>query len=179
MVGSPNYVRGIYNGSTVSTPGSMEVTKLFMQYYQSVSTTTILQPIGCGSDHCSFVPYGIPIGGLSTGAGALKTAYEEELFGGEINAPYDACYHQSCDTYDNIDPNVLDQMAHGAAFTLEKLYLMDDLHDFLWPKNHKASSSLPVSPSILQSPAKSNQMYYKTGTNRMVEADPWDRALKS
>jgi len=174
MVGSSNFVRGIYNGSTVSTPGSMEVTKLFMEYYQNVSLTHILTPIGSGSDHWSFVPYGIPVGGLSTGAGGIKTALEKELFGGEINAPYDACYHQSCDTYDNIEPTVLDQMAHGAAFALEQLYLMPNLKDFLWPQG-RSLLSLPSTPSSSQS----NNMYYKTGSNGNVESDQWDRPLKA
>lgn len=44
---------------------------------------------------------------------------ERKIFGGFANAQLDPCYHQACDTIDNIDQTILGQMARAAAFTVE------------------------------------------------------------
>ncbi|MEU7854342.1 hypothetical protein [Nonomuraea sp. NPDC049141] len=33
--------------------------------------------------------------------------------------PYDPCYHLACDTYDNVNTTLLDQLADGAAYATE------------------------------------------------------------
>ncbi len=58
-----------------------------------------------GSDHVPFMRAGIAVGGLFTGAGR----------------PYDLCYHQACDTLDNVDREVLDDMTDAAVSTLRDL----------------------------------------------------------
>jgi hypothetical protein len=45
---------------------------------------------------------GIPCGGLQTGAGGIKSEEQRIDYGGMANAPYDPCYHQKCDSEDNI-----------------------------------------------------------------------------
>lgn len=54
-------------------------------------------------------------GGLFTGAEVIKTVADRHAFGGFANAAYDPCYHQPCDTVDNIDQVVLLEMAQAAA----------------------------------------------------------------
>lgn len=55
-----------------------------------------------GSDYRPFLDAGIVAGGVATGAGGIKTEREVGLFGGEAGIPYDVCYHQACDTIDNL-----------------------------------------------------------------------------
>ena len=50
------------------------------------------------SDYGPFIEVGIPAGGLFSGAEGLKTAERGSVFGGTAGEPYDACYHQACDT---------------------------------------------------------------------------------
>ncbi|MDQ3430004.1 MAG: M28 family peptidase, partial [Actinomycetota bacterium] len=67
------------------------------------------------SDHGPFQEEGIPTGGLFTGAEGTKTQEQEEAFGGEAGAPFDACYHRACDDIDNLDEESLDKLSDAAA----------------------------------------------------------------
>ena len=37
------------------------------------------------------------------------------LLGGEAGEPHDPCYHQACDTAENLSPRALDEMSDAAA----------------------------------------------------------------
>ena len=65
-----------------------------------------------------FINAGIPAGGLFSGAEGIKTAEEAAIFGGTAGAPYDPCYHQACDTIDNVDIAGFEQMADAAAHAI-------------------------------------------------------------
>jgi len=68
------------------------------------------------SDYGPFIDRGIPAGGLFTGAEGIKTAQEAGIYGGTAGVPYDACYHEACDTYPgNVNPMALDQMSDAIA----------------------------------------------------------------
>eukprot|EP00118_Oscarella_pearsei_P008865 m.47816 g.47816 ORF g.47816 m.47816 type:complete len:537 (+) comp33831_c0_seq1:108-1718(+) len=139
MLASPNFVRYIYNGSAFDgsdelVRGCSRIQKIFEDRFQDKGIDYKLIPFTTGSDYASFIKSGIeiPAGALATGAGGLKTSEERAEFGGFPNAALDTCYHQSCDTVENIDQMVLAQMADAAAFTLQQLMLKDDLDDFLY-----------------------------------------------
>ncbi|MDP9424544.1 MAG: M20/M25/M40 family metallo-hydrolase [Actinomycetota bacterium] len=115
MLGSPNYVRFVYDGS--SGPfGSGNVEEVFMDYFSSQNlearTDSTLED---RSDHGPFAEEGVPVGGLFTGAEGTKTEEEAALFGGEAGEPHDPCYHEACDTVENLDPRALDEMSDAAA----------------------------------------------------------------
>ena len=57
----------------------------------------------------------MPAGGLFTGAEDEKTAAQAAVYGGKAGDAYDECYHSACDTIDNVNATVLDQMADAAA----------------------------------------------------------------
>jgi Zn-dependent M28 family amino/carboxypeptidase len=57
------------------------------------------------SDHAPFEEAGIPVGGLYTGA-------DEPAPDGQ---PHDDCYHRACDSIDNVDLEMLEQMADALA----------------------------------------------------------------
>jgi Zn-dependent M28 family amino/carboxypeptidase len=120
MVGSPNYVRYVYDGDGSSygvagPDGSGVVEKVFLDYFASQNLPAAPTAFDGRSDYSGFIQNGIPAGGLFTGAEALKTPEEAAVFGGTAGAPQDACYHAACDTLTNVNTTVLDQMADAAA----------------------------------------------------------------
>jgi len=120
MVGSPNPVRFVYDGDGdafgVDGPnGSSVVEDVFLDYFASQNLPTAPTAFDGRSDYFGFIENGIPAGGLFTGAEDIKTPEEAAIFGGEAGAAYDPCYHAACDTTENIDPVVLEQMADAIA----------------------------------------------------------------
>ena len=63
------------------------------------------------------------VGGLFTGAEGVKDEQEARLFGGRAGEAFDGCYHRACDTIDNVDLGVLEEMAAAAAHALVALAL--------------------------------------------------------
>ena len=120
MVGSVNYVRFVYDGNgdatgTKGPAGSGQVEGTFLQYFRSQGLETEPTAFDGRSDYGPFIAVGIPAGGLFTGAEGLKTEEEEAIYGGEAGVAYDPCYHQACDTIDNVDEVVFDQMLDAIA----------------------------------------------------------------
>jgi Zn-dependent M28 family amino/carboxypeptidase len=107
MVASPNAVRFVYDGDNSAfpvgpgaaqgPPGSGQIEQLFHDYFASVGLPSAETPFSGRSDYGRFIFYGIPAGGLFTGAEGLKTVTEAAVFGGVAGAAYDPCYHQACD----------------------------------------------------------------------------------
>ncbi|MET3921537.1 M28 family peptidase [Arthrobacter sp. UYEF20] len=120
MVGSPNYVRYVYDGDGSSygaagPDGSGFVEKVFLDYFASQNLPAAATAFDGRSDYSGFIANGIPAGGLFTGAEALKTPEEAAVFGGTAGAPQDACYHAACDSIGNVNTTVLEQMADAVA----------------------------------------------------------------
>jgi aminopeptidase Y len=119
MVGSPNFVRFVYDGDNSSSgrtpapPGSAPIERVFEQYYASRDLPYRETGMG-GSDHLSFVNAGIPVGGLFTGADGTKSEAEARDFGGRAGAPHDPCYHRACDTIRNLSWPALTDAARAA-----------------------------------------------------------------
>lgn len=107
MVGSPNYVLGVYDGddsaATGSGPGpegSAQIESVFERFFAERGLATVPADFTGRSDYGPFIAAGvdIPAGGLFTGAEGLKTVQEAALFGGIAGKAYDPCYHQGCDS---------------------------------------------------------------------------------
>ena len=126
MVGSPNFVRFVYDGdnstfpvgpgAAAGPPGSAYVEQLFSSYFASRGLASDPTPFSGRSDYGPFIAVGIPAGGLFTGAEGIKTPAQAAAYGGVAGAPYDPCYHQACDTIANVNTVVLDQMADAIAY---------------------------------------------------------------
>jgi len=57
---------------------------------------------------------------------------EERIrYGGYANVAYDPCYHQYCDTVDNVNQDALIQMARAAAYSVDVIAAQEDLASFL------------------------------------------------
>ena len=120
MVGSPNYVRFVYDGDASDTDslgstGSGVVEDVFVDYFDSVGLESEPTAFDGRSDYDAFINVGIPAGGLFTGAEGVKTPGEAAIYGGTAGLPYDPCYHDACDTIDNLSMDALDEMSDAAV----------------------------------------------------------------
>ncbi|MET0734116.1 MAG: M20/M25/M40 family metallo-hydrolase [Microbacterium sp.] len=115
MIGSPNYVFGVYDGdqsdipATVAIPaGSERIEAVFKDYFAQRGYFSSATEFSGRSDYGPFIAAGIPAGGLFTGAEGVKTADEAAKFGGLAGTAYDPCYHAACDnlTGEGQDPAV-------------------------------------------------------------------------
>ena len=122
MVGSPNFVRFVYDGDgsafgASGPPGSAAIEQVFNGYFAANGLATEPTAFDGRSDYQAFIVSGIPAGGLFTGAEGIKTAAQAATYGGTAGAPFDPCYHQACDTYSNNSNTALDQMSDAIAHT--------------------------------------------------------------
>jgi len=120
MLGSPNFVRFVYDGDgsafgTAGPPGSDDIEHTFEAYFASRGRATDPTAFDGRSDYKPFIDVGIPAGGLFSGAEGVKTATQQARFGGVTDEPYDRCYHKACDTYSNVSTPGLRQLSDAAA----------------------------------------------------------------
>jgi len=130
MMASPNGMRQVHNGSLAPTnqgitpetvAKSNVLTTLFADHFNRKGLRWVNDGMGGGSDYYPFLTDNIPAGGLATGAGALKSMTQRSLYGGLANAQMDPCYHLSCDTPDNVDQTLLQQISEAAADVIQSL----------------------------------------------------------
>jgi Zn-dependent M28 family amino/carboxypeptidase len=123
MLGSPNFVRFVYDGDgsatgTAGPAGSDEIEEVFLDYFASRGLKTDPTAFDGRSDYGPFIAVGIPAGGLFSGAEGIKTAAQAKVYGGQAGKPYDACYHQACDTIENLSTKALDQLGDAVAHSV-------------------------------------------------------------
>ena len=128
MLGSPNYVRFVYDGDGSADPeglggpaGSAQIESVFTDYFAGQGLATSPTAFDGRSDYGPFIAVGIPAGGLFSGAEDLKTAEEAVIYGGTAGAPYDSCYHQACDTTNNLSTAALNELGDAAAHAVMTL----------------------------------------------------------
>ncbi len=128
MVGSPNFVRFVYDGDNstggASGPGpegSSQIETLFTQYFERQHLASEPTPFNGRSDYGPFIENGIAAGGLFTGAEGVKTPEQAKVYGGTAGQAYDPCYHSACDTRANISVQAIDQMSDAAAHVVYTL----------------------------------------------------------
>jgi len=120
MVGSPNYVRFVYDGdgsetSPAGPPGSGQIEKIFTDYFESQGLESEPTEFSGRSDYGPFIAVGIPAGGLFSGAEGIKTEEQAAVYGGTAGIAYDPCYHQACDTINNVNTKALFELGDAAA----------------------------------------------------------------
>jgi Zn-dependent M28 family amino/carboxypeptidase len=123
MVGSPNYIFMTYDAdqSTFTAPvpvppGSEAIEDVYETYYTWVGEPYDDAEFSGRSDYQAFILNGVPAGGLFTGAEVVKNAQQEAIWGGTAGASFDPCYHQACDTIDNLDLHALEVNSDLIAF---------------------------------------------------------------
>ena len=119
MVASPNYVPFIYDGNgdqfgLQGPSGSAKIEETFEAHFTERGLPFTGTPFDGRSDYGPFVEVGIASGGLFTGAESIKSESESTMYGGISGVAYDACYHQACDTIENINAEALQVMGNAA-----------------------------------------------------------------
>ena len=148
MLGSPNYIFGIYDGRTArndtpsrALPGSNKITSLFQDWFTRQKLPWVYTDFSGRSDYGPFLAEGIVAGGLFSGGDDIKTQKERDHYdemlgqglGGIPGITYDPCYHQACDTIQNINLFGYEKMIQAAAYALEYLGREEDLKAWLYP----------------------------------------------
>ncbi|HEY5980258.1 MAG TPA: M20/M25/M40 family metallo-hydrolase [Microlunatus sp.] len=125
MIGSPNYIFMVYDAdqSTFEAPvdvppGSAAIEDLYESYYTLVGEPYDDTEFSGRSDYEAFILAGIPSSGLFTGAEVLKSAEQENIWGGDAGEQFDPCYHLACDTYANNNDRALDVNSDIVAFSM-------------------------------------------------------------
>jgi Zn-dependent M28 family amino/carboxypeptidase len=101
MLGSPNAEAFVYEGDAT-------IEEALTQAVGREGLQPLPVDLQGSSDHAPFAEAGIPVGGLFTGADDL----------GSDSRPHDACYHQACDTLENVDVETLEQMTDALALAV-------------------------------------------------------------
>jgi Zn-dependent M28 family amino/carboxypeptidase len=120
MLGSPNYVRFVYDGDgsetgTRTPAGSGEIERMFHRYFAGQGLAAAPSPFTGRSDYGPFIAVGIPAGGLFSGAEGVKTEAQAAVYGGTAGVAYDPCYHQACDDITNVSTQALAELGDAAA----------------------------------------------------------------
>lgn len=119
MLASPNYTRMVY-ASEGAPPGSAAIEEVFRDWFAAEELPVDTVDLVGRSDHAALAARGIPVGGLFSGAEDLEETPTAGEPGG-LGQPRDGCYHQACDTLENIDPDALDALSDAAAHTVATL----------------------------------------------------------
>jgi Zn-dependent M28 family amino/carboxypeptidase len=125
MVGSPNFGRFVQGALERPDGPAGTVQRTLLAYFRDrnlpVEKRLRARRSGFGSDNTSFAEKGIPTVGLYTGAAETKGEAHAALFGGSAGQPFDSCYHKACDTTDNINRRVLEEMSAALCHALVEL----------------------------------------------------------
>jgi len=147
MLGSPNFIFGIYDGrsQTTHTPnetvsGNKKTSLLFQNWFEEHNLPYDYTDFNGRSDYGPFLAEGIVAGGLFSGADGIKTQeqygrYANKLgdkLAGTVNETHDQCYHRACDNINNINLYAYEKMIQAAASILEILARQDNLKTWLY-----------------------------------------------
>ena len=145
MLGSPNFARFIYDGDGssfgVQGPGdSGMIEGLFEDYFGSLNLQVEATAFDGRSDYGPFVEVGVPSGGLFSGAEAIMTQSQSSKFEGVSGVAFDECYHQGCDSKENINWDGLHQMADAI---LNVTLQLSEVEEARIPASNSPSIRLP------------------------------------
>ncbi|CAF3588006.1 unnamed protein product [Adineta steineri] len=150
MLGSPNYIFGIYDASTAlndtpsqAIPGSRKISSLFKDWFIQQNLPWDYTEFSGRSDYGPFLAEGIVAGGLFSGADDVKTVEQRDRYdhilgqgmGGIPDILEDPCYHKACDSIENINIFGYEKMIKAAAYGLEFLGRQEDLRTWLYPSS--------------------------------------------
>ncbi|MFA9431672.1 M28 family metallopeptidase [Egicoccus sp. AB-alg2] len=176
MIASPNYVRFVYDGDgsafgLAGPEGSAQIEALYEDFYASRGLAWEPTQISFRSDYAAFFDFGIPFGGLFTGAEGIKTVEEAAIYGGTVGEWYDPCYHQACDDIDNLSLEVFDLNLDAVAFsTLTYAYSTEDVNGE--PGRRVPGKASSVFGSRVNAPAGAGQHTHSGGGGLHPERDP-------
>ncbi len=136
MVASPNGIPFLYDGDASNTgldfggrpaPAGSDIVEWIQQeWYDGRALQYSEVSPDIPSDSWWFLANDVPLGGTFTGADSVKSVQEANVFGGSAGEPYDSCYHQRCDSLDNLDEELFLMVARSSAYMTEELMMRTD-----------------------------------------------------
>jgi aminopeptidase Y len=114
MIGSPNGFPVVYDDSSAA-PGSDRIRDLFTADLAAAGLQWEGWDVSGSADHTPFAMSGVPTGGLFSGAGEIVTPAQASTFGRTAGRAADPCYHLACDGRDNVDPDLMLDLARSLA----------------------------------------------------------------
>ena len=154
MVGSPNHVLFVYDGDDSDgvgagpgPAGSDLIEEKFEEFFNSRGLPFKGTDFSGRSDYGPFIAVGIPSGGLFTGAEGIKTAEEAVIWGGVAGEQYDQCYHQACDTIDNVNLDALDANSDAIAYATLSYAMSTELINGEKSKGNFKPGKDPLAPA--------------------------------
>ncbi|KAJ3565250.1 hypothetical protein NP233_g7753 [Leucocoprinus birnbaumii] len=123
MLASPNFGYFVYDGDgkafgVAGPAGSDHIEETFKDFFKSTNLQSAATKFDGRSDYAPFFDAGIATGGILTGAEELKDEAGVARWGGEVGVAYDKCYHQACDTMNNLDVTAWVHNTKGAAHAI-------------------------------------------------------------
>ncbi|ELU37922.1 aminopeptidase Y [Rhizoctonia solani AG-1 IA] len=137
MTASPNYLYGIHDGdnsagsnNVTPPPGSAALEKLFQDDFESKKLPWASYAFTSSSDYDAFlkagIPADIPVGGLATGAGGIKSEAQAAKFGGQAGVAF---HILEGDTIENVAKDAFlvnaRSVAHVIATTAKSTAVID------------------------------------------------------
>jgi aminopeptidase S len=123
MVASPNAGYLVQGGKgsdeeTAGPPGSAMIARVLADQLIKTGVTNPEFIEFVGDDEAPFIEAGIPVAGAENGDADDKTRKQAKAWGGQAGQPYDRCYHEACDTINNVNRDVLNHYMRALAGTL-------------------------------------------------------------
>lgn len=103
MIGSHNAAYFVYNEDQNGT----EYRDQLLGLYSENGIEAEPSSMGGRSDHAGFMNAGIPTAGVFSGAEGQMTQEQAQKWNGTAGEAYDACYHQACDDFDNLNTGAM------------------------------------------------------------------------
>jgi len=153
MIASPNPGYFVYDDNPAGNGARDDLTA----YFTSKNIPTEYIDVQGRSDHAAFRSLGIPTAGTFSGAEGTKTSAQATKWGGTAGAAYDACYHRSCDTINNLNLTSLDRQ-------------IDAIGHMIWNYAQKdyGSGPPPGGSNLLANPGFESGAANWTGTSGVI-----------
>ncbi len=123
-IASPNYGFFVLDGDNsegtggAGPQGSGAVEQMLLSFYEGRGIPVKAFPNFFTSDLSAFAAADIPIGSIYAGSIEVKTAAEQQLWGGTAGIAYDPCAREACDTIANISDAALNVNSDAVAFAV-------------------------------------------------------------
>lgn len=153
MVGSPNYVIGVYDADESTYPAPVDVPEgsaateaVFTGWFDATGQPWVDTEFSGRSDYQAFILNGVPASGLFTGADDLKTEEEVALFGGTAGIRHDPNYHTPADDLTNVSREAIGIMAPAVAFATASLATDTSAINGVWGPGKPEGPGKPGKP---------------------------------
>jgi Zn-dependent M28 family amino/carboxypeptidase len=122
MVGSSNFITFVYEPSPTHSEISHRVAELFASALHDLGAESQPLDLQGASDHAAFEDVGVPTGGLYSGSQEVKEPAQAEDIWEIAGGKLDPCYHQPCDTIDNVSDRALELHSLALVHVLTVLF---------------------------------------------------------